>query len=153
MVALFPAADVLSSSITAGDAGIVLSRFLPSIDEPGTGLDVVAEVRASRGVVVVDERAVFVIGFSTSFVELAVAFLFPVDRLLVAGRRVEVVAIFESPDLDDIDGANDARLAAPETIGLLFSEGGLTGFFLPSSRELKDGRDLCVLAEAMFPAA
>ena len=133
--------------LTAGEAGIVLSRFLVSVEVAAVPVLVaVADGRTVLGVLeTVEGRATVVVerddeasprvlnGFLSVAVELPT-----VVRLDAGATEVLLSVAFVNAD-----GANDARFAAPDSIGLLFSAEGLEGPFFGSSMELVDGRDLC----------
>ena len=136
-----------------GDAGIVLSRFLASLlTLVGAALVVAVEVRGTRGVAEgAGGLALLVVVLRTSFVALVADFFSAVDELPIVVRRAVLVPAFGSVSLEAVDGRMDALLAAPETLGLLFSAVGLVGPFLTSSIELTEALGLCPGAATAVP--
>ena len=132
----------------AGDAGIVLSRFL-AVSDPSAPGRAFVELGGGREVRVVPKEAadlavaacdlVLVLVGLTTPPRLELGFLSVVLELPIVERRSADCVGLGPADLLDAVGARDTRLAVPDTIGLLFSTPGLMEAFFVSSIELVDG--------------
>jgi hypothetical protein len=148
----------------AGDAGIVLSLFLAGSVPAGaafvaddvafTGLEVLATAAVVGRAALVAGFDVAFVGLASAAVRLATGFFSVAEGPMVVRRDGADEDCFTSVALLGAGaGARDARLAVPDTIGLLFSASGLVADFFDSSAELIDGFGWCAELEAVAPVA